>query len=286
MTCGLQVAGTPLPTLPERNNKPWIVGGTVLLLLLAVLGFGLYQSGILGARGQEVQAGVLKREGTPPEPGLLQSKAEPKADLTRVQAPPPEAQVNMPDDVRRWLEHLERVERKRNQLANAHIGRFMAMMVELQGAGIQEALEQMMTDMAGAASGEEAEMTPPAAGVAEDFEKARREWRDLATEFNSLPPPPDCVAARNEYDIALRETSAAVYDLIDILEQAAQGGEAKDLVAKLQQMKGTSTHIDQAGKATDRHVQDICDKYKTRKWFDIAGDIGGGGMLGRFGGGL
>jgi len=45
-------------------------------------------------------------------------------------------------------------------------------------------------------------------------------------------------------------------------------------------MKGESAEgIDAAGAKTDRLVGEICDKYKTKKWFSIDKDIGAGGAL-------
>ena len=78
-----------------------------------------------------------------------------------------------------------------------------------------------------------------------------------------------------------------VMDVMDVLVEASEpGADPQALVSKLMGMKGTSGTIDQAGKTTDDQVQAICDKYTTRKWFGISGDIGDAGMLKVLGSGL
>lgn len=254
----------------------------VPIVLLAVLAFGLNASGLLRQLGKANEPGILQKKGEPEGPGILRVEAKPPpVDLTQVPRGP---QDTMPDDVREWLEHLHQIEIKRNKLANGHIGKFTAMMFELQGAGLKDVLEGMM---GGDDSSGTQEIPSPAKDVAQDFEAARQEWRDLTDAFAGRQPPAECVPIRGEYEVALRSTSAAVFDLIEILEASNQeGADPKDLIGKLNSMKGESTNIDKAGKTTDELVQEICDKYNTKKWFDIAGDIGSGGLLGKFGGGL
>lgn len=276
-----QVSGPTGIAIPRSQGKPWLwVASVVALLVIGVIALGA--SGVLFARGQKPEPGVLRTQKDPEPPGILQARPAPSAGVTAQQPPPPEAQVNMPADVRAWLEHLERTERERSRLANQHIGEFTVALTQLQMAGVQDLLNDIMADPTS-----EDTLKSPAKEQVQDFDKARAEWRALTDGFLNVVPPAECVPIRNRYEIALRETSAAIYDLIEILEMSQQpDADPKQLVGKLQGMRGASGHIDAAGKETDALVQDICDKYKTRKWFSIAGDIGSGGLLGKFGGGL
>ncbi len=268
----------PIPAAASERSPWWWVVGVVALLAVAVISLGA--SGVLFQRAPKPEAGVLASRQAPEPPGILQAKPAPASGVTAHQAPPPEAAINMPVDVRAWLEHLERTERQRAKLANQHIGEFMVAMTQLQMAGVQDLLDDIMNDPT-----LESMPESPAQETKKDFDQARSDWRTLTDGFLAVPPPAECVPIRNRYEIALRETSAAIFDLIEILESAGDpNADPKALVGKLQGMKGASTHIDEAGRETDAQVQDICDKYRTRKWFSIAGDIGGGGMLGKFGG--
>ena len=73
--------------------------------------------------------------------------------------------------------------------------------------------------------------------------------------------------------------------IIEILTAVESAGESPErAIAALTAMQGTSSErIDELAKQTDSQVQQICDKYKTRKWFSVASDVGSG-LLGRIGG--
>lgn len=230
-------------------------------------------------------SGVLRKLSTAPKPGVLSSTADaPAPDLLKIEAKPQDGvtrreQTGMPNDIRLWLEHLERIEKKRRDLALRQIGSFTVTMATLQISGAMDVLKDLMEDPT--------QMAPEDAGpstadkVHEQVEDARSAWRAIRDEFTSMPPPAECTPIRDQYEIALRETSGMMIDLLSALDRAMTSDNVEDkqkIVSELYAMKGTSASIDKAGQATDGLLADICRKYETPKWFGIAGDIGGGGM--------
>ena len=69
-------------------------------------------------------------------------------------------------------------------------------------------------------------------------------------------------------------------ELIDKAVGSESQEEVQKISGEIWGMTEASKVIDRAGGATDGLRGDICAKYETRKWFDIARDIGGGGMMG------
>lgn len=271
--CGAALApAIPVSTV-RRNRGPWLIAAIALVALLTALGVGL--SGILRSVGRAAPSGITAQRAEAPPPSLLEVEAEPKAGITRRE------QIGMPPETRAWLEHLERVEKQRRDLSLKQIGSFMATMTTLQVAGIQDALKDVM-------GGDASELDNTAKqssadNVHKEVEAARDDWRQLRELFESKPPPSECIPLKAQYEVALRETSGMMMDLMDALDRAMSSNdpeEMKKVVSELYGMKGKSAPIDEAGGATDTLLGDLCRKYETRKWFSIARDIGGGGMLG------
>ncbi len=105
----------------------------------------------------------------------------------------------------------------------------------------------------------------------------RVEWADLTTYFESKAPPAECASTSGAYREALGETSSMMVEILDAIGKSAEDPDAA--LKSLSKMQGTSGgRIDASAKKTDQLVQKICDKYKTRKWFSVASDVGGGIM--------
>lgn len=259
----------PDPYASDSKRK-WIALGagaaTLVILLIAGIGFGL-----LGI-GRSAPPTVLPKVAqTAP---VLPKTAEPAPVLPKA----PEVAQGMPDDVRRWLEHLERIERRRRDMSGGQVGELLAMMTRMQTAPIRDMLPGAM------GTGEETgENTMRAA---EDLQlntaRKREEWDSLRQDFLSLPPPPDCAPIQAEYNQVLTETGTMMTEIMDAVSMASENPDAA--LSALTRMKGTSGgRIDNAAVATDRKVAEVCNKYQVRKWFDIAADVGGG-IMGRLGG--
>lgn len=180
----------------------------------------------------------------------------------------------MPDDVRRWLEHLERTERMRGELC---IRQISSAMVDKMGLGSGASLDMAKKILANP----DEDPTPPDKEMADSNKRHDASWGDLESDFHSLPPPAECVPIRDKYQLTLAETRAMIEEITSHLEGAAENPQAA--IEALQRMIGTSSgRIDKNGVETDRLIGAICARYDTPKWFSISGDFGGG-TLGKIG---
>lgn len=249
----------PPPSYDEGRRSVWIGAGiTAAALALAVIGLSA--------------AGVLRFGAPKVEPSLPAYAQKPKPSLQL----PREPGVSMPNDIRAWLEHLERIEKARVRLSKDQIRNLMIDKSELDATAYADVLKSFLGE--GYTSGE----TPPEYDsknrASEIVDSIRPDWKALAEEFETVPPPEECREIAGKYSQVLRETGAASKDVNDIMERL--GGDPHEAIKKLKDLlKSHETRIDKPAIEVDHAVEDICDKYDTRKWFDIAGDIGNGGSL-------
>ncbi len=260
---------------PAGNSKNiWIGVGIGVATILAILG-GLAAAGVL-------------RVGAPESSGGLKMASQQTGSAVQVpaQGPPPvlqqaapDAPVTMPDDIRDWLEHLRRIEEERKQMTTHQISEAMVSMASLKGAGAElEILKGLLEEAATGESGSD-QMASPSQGAAADTQAMRQAWIDLRGKFLTRTPPQECQPIADRYDRVLRETGGMMGDIVEAFTNAQS--DPSGAISALQGMKGRSrTMIDEPAREADRGVGDICAKYETRKWFDIARDIGGGGMMG------
>jgi hypothetical protein len=271
----MQTSPDPYLDQAKRNRFYWILGGALLLMALLV--------GTVGSRllfsGQSA-GGPVTKAGQEAGGGVTEARTPPPAPVTRVEAEPqpmtPKMAKTMPQDVLDWLKHLERTEKKRHALATEQISALLAQMVMLSGIGATDAVAQSLLD-----DPEKDFEKTPATEIRDQTRAQKREWRDLIAYFDSVPPPTECVPIRNAYGTALGETQSMIFEVLDAIGTAAE--DPKLAVQSLMNLRGKShSRIDVSARETDGLVQDICDKYDTRKWFSIAGDVGGGmgGVLG------
>lgn len=111
------MAQAPLDPYRSQSRKTamWIACGAVLGALALYIGLSL--------------SGLLARAGPESEP-ITAKTAEPQA----VAAAPIE-RIKMPDDVRAWLEHLERIERRRMELTRIQLADLMVKMASISAGG-------------------------------------------------------------------------------------------------------------------------------------------------------
>jgi len=174
----------------------------------------------------------------------------------------------MPKDIFDWLEHLRETEDRRNRLATEQIPQVLASRNVGEVQNDQAAADPNNTDI----------KAPSIAHAQETANAMKKQWADLLTFFDSVPPPDECIRIRNEYDQTVRETGAEMGDIFDILGAAPEN--AQDSLSRLNDiMSRDRQNIDQHGANTDQLVSDICAKYNTKKWFDIKRDIGGGSAM-------
>lgn len=269
----------PAPDIPSRRN--WLVPAIIGALAILAVGLGLNMAGILKFGGSQSGSGLQAGRDHDPNAGLA-ATGEEKNDPGLVATGSPERPITpsvdqakrMPDEIRRYLEHVERTERRREEISFKILGVMSKYLVELKTMG----------GMGGLLSGDESRESPeggdlePSRMTGEEFEKVRQDWLALTNDFNSVKPPSECVSLRNSYDQALRETASMTLDLIEVLNMASS--DPSGALTKAQSMQGKSgDRIDVAAEESDRKVGEICEKYETRKWFAIKKDIGNGGIL-------
>ncbi|HLO97957.1 MAG TPA: zinc-ribbon domain-containing protein [Fimbriimonas sp.] len=251
---------------PKKSHLGKIIGGLAILILVA-LGFLAMKmldktaqdpGPVLAAKGKDEP--ILKVEGK--DQPVLQTNAE--------------APAEMPADVLRWLQHLERIERQRGVLARSGLANLMIMAQTAQYGLDLDGLKAL-------ASGDpDAEMPPTSVDkVAESSAKTKEEWKALRRDFDSFPPPAECQTIADSYGPALDETGGMIGDVLDAV--ALSKDDTQKALQSLYAMQNTSKTIDEYGNATDGKVADICNKYNKRKWFSISSDFGNTSILGAVG---
>lgn len=252
------------PVQPKTNAAMWGIIVGVLALLGTVA--GLMASGMLKV-GASKNDPAIRAQGSTPPPLLTAQGSDPDPGVKAYGE-----RVVMPDDVRKWLEHLEETERRRVETAKDQIMSLIVLKSSLGPGGVAAAIKGILGD------GEEE--IPPTRDVEQASADLQRPWRELNEFFNSVQPPEECVPIRNKYDIPLRETGTQIRDIEAILSSAGAGGDPKELITKLNQIfEGHKSVVDKPAAETDAMVQQICNKYDTRKWFAIQGNVGGGSMM-------
>ena len=235
---------------------------TVALGCIAALfagGFALKSMGLLGANGDKPNGASLLAPGKLPSDGSLVAVGNRPGPTLEATAKAPEG---MPDDIYKWLEHLRISEEKRNAITMSQLTTAYTEKEKAQVAGGVDALKDLLNGI----DDPNSEMHPPTEKLASLLKDMHDQVRDVLGFFDSMPPPKECIPIRDAYDQALNEEAAQMGDIADHI--------AAGDVEKLLKMEGKSAQgIDSAGAKTDRLVGEICDKYHTRRWFDIATDI-------------
>jgi hypothetical protein len=286
----------PAPNAGRRGLALGIVAGLAVVLLGA---FGLNAAGILKLQGGAPQAssleasgsgsrmgvlpaeggasdlGILPRPGSAPDMGVLKAQGSAGRPVLLDES----SMRMMPADVRRWLEHLERIERRRVRLTESQLAQAVSMFTLLQLGGSVEELQALL----GGEESSDPQKTPPTiANTQRDLDAMRSEWTMLTSDFNALPPPQECALLRNEYDQVVRETGAMILDIVSAVAKASE--DRQGALQTLLSMRGKSAErIGAPATRSDELVQAICDKYGARKWFTIVPDIGGGGLMDKLG---
>lgn len=254
----------------KKRNIAIAAGAGALVLALLI---GAIATNFLNRTATQPAETVLQRQAKPPEP-VLDKTAAPPAPVMEKEATAPKV---MPDDVRRWLEHLEETEKRRGKLAMQGLGTMMQLAPAAQMGIDLDALKAL-------ASGDPDQPEPKTGAdkVAEGAAQVKQEWDALKEYFKSVYPPQECLATANTYWNALDETAAMIQDILGAVVKSKENTSAA--LDMLYGMQNTSKTIDAAGTQTDGLVQQICDKYDTKKWFSINSDFAQSGLFGKMGG--
>jgi len=262
-----QAAAIPLPA--KKLKLGWIIASVAALMLVCI---GMFVMNMLAKTGKMDPSKVLSKQGSMGGPMLQKTgKEKPMLGIT---ARNPAA---MPDDVLRWLQHLERIEKGRGKLAREGLSNLMVMAQSAQ-------FGMDMGDLKNLATGDPdaPDPTPAAEKIAAANVDVKKQWGDLRADFDSYPPPSECQTIADSYGHALDETGAMITDVNDAIAQAKDDTNAA--LKKLYGMQNQSKSIDEFGNTTDDKVKAICDKYNKRKWFSISSDFGNSNILQSLGG--
>lgn len=276
--CGTMLAahaspgGVAMPIAARRNNNAiWAILGT--LAVVAAIIFGLKAAGILQFGSRPAGHG-LEAQGAPPDDGLGMRGVAPPASL-----PQGHSTTGMPDDVRRYLEHVQRIEKRKVDLSLQMISELEIFKNKLGTFGGAEGLMNHDEDLGG-------DGKRPDTETRNTFTDFRSRWDDIVSDFKTMDPPPQCVSLRDDYYRALSEIPGMAGDLFDVLNMVET--DPQGALQKAQGMQSKSGNaIDKYFGQSDDDVGQICSHYNTSKWFDIKKDVGGGGLsMGGLGGGL
>ena len=254
-----------------KQNKTYMAVGVSLLVIAILLGVGTSIFGLGRALGGAVTKGANPHSGaaTPAKSDISPAILGAPQDSGPVTMDP-NLVKKMPKHNLDWLKHLERIENKRRELANKQMAGVLTQLTMLQGVGASEnVMKGLLQD------DPDVETQTPADEISNQTRNQKNEWKDLIDDFDSLPPPTDCVPIRNAYAQCLGETSAMLSEVMAAITGA--GEDPKNAVSNLMKLRGKSAdRIDVAAKQTDDLVQDICDEYGVRKWFKVNADVSGG----------
>ncbi|HLK16486.1 MAG TPA: hypothetical protein VKT78_16890 [Fimbriimonadaceae bacterium] len=290
-------AGAYVP--PPTKRWPWVVG-SVLAGVLAIA--GLHKVGLLRLAGGAPKSSLQANASAPP-PILHQGANAPAPILQEPnQAPPPILQapsaapppilndsrnvVSMPKDIEDWLKWLEKIEKEKQELTSTESTKLTTLIATLQGASGLSA-----SGVAGIADPDSNVTTAPGMDDAQKVAKEIvQEWAALKRKFDTYPPPKECVPIGTAFDNGLAGMSENANKLLEELGGIAAKAEptqddANQAIGHVKGVGRSHPHdIDTELKITDQLVQEICDKYDTRKWFSIDTHGGSGGLLGGLGG--
>ncbi|MBN9503054.1 MAG: zinc ribbon domain-containing protein [Armatimonadetes bacterium] len=287
---------------PSGKKTTWIAITTALAIVLAIV-IGLKAAGVLKigaqspklasldaegqaanqralqANGQVPQNDLLKADGSTPQQESLKAEGQsPEVPLMRAdgQVGPntldrTDMRVMMPDDVRRWLEHLERIEKRKNDLSLKQLADMTVLMQRMKVLG----------GMSSLLGGDDEEDTPPTKEAEQEFNDLQPEWNQLISDFRSYPPPAECKPIADDYSRALLEVPGVTSDIANILTNAMDN--PQEALQRAYKLQNTSQNvIDKYFRESDNKVGNICSKYNTSKWFSIKSDVGGG-LMSKFG---
>ena len=260
-------AAAALPLLDKKSKLGWILAAAILLL---AIGSGFLIMNMLKKTGQDPNR-LLDKKGNMPGPVLQKTGDEkPFLAVTGKNPPPP------PEPDLRWLYHLEKIEKRRGDLAKKEVAQVM---VDSQAASLGAGDAKQLEEFAKNSEGE----FPDSAvdRISNNSAKYKKEWAQLRADFDSFPPPPDCVTIAEPYGHAFDETRAMITEIMDSIQMSKE--DPQKAVEVLTAMKGKSSIIDQFGNTADERVQALCSKYNKRKWFSVNSDFGNNSIFGSLG---
>lgn len=260
--------GTPRP------GRSWSAVAAVVVAAIGVV-MGLGAAGVLQLGALVPRTEVQAAGESTPAPIAMAGRPE--------DVPVREAARVMPSDVRAWLEHLERMEKKKNELHERQANEARALASSLTGGGLNlQDVDSILDPGAG--------MPDPRNIVDELIDKIAPPWVDLRKEFLETGPPMplECKPIATQFETGISQMVSKVEQIRDIMNafdpaSVSATSEAGEKQTELGAMKRDHKQVvDNAFKATDDLLAQICRKYQARKWFDIDQGVLGGSPLAGF----
>ncbi|HRI45255.1 MAG TPA: zinc ribbon domain-containing protein [Fimbriimonadaceae bacterium] len=247
--------------MPRRISPVWWAIGAVLAACAVLAGLGAM--GVLGLAGPKKTDPVLSR-GQGPAASILQRPGERTAPVLK------RDQITMPADVRAWLEHLERIEKAKQELQREQADELMIAMSSMNGLvsgfGIEGLLDEETTG-------------DPEASIEKfmPIEKMIGQWKALRRRFNEEGPPvpAECRDLRDHYDGVLMQVPGVMKDIATIAGNVFDPSKSQKMKDLREVQREHRQYIDEPLRRSDDILGQICDRYDTRKWFDIKVDSGG-----------
>jgi uncharacterized protein (UPF0335 family) len=263
--CGLVATGGGAAAVmaARQKNVIWTIGA-ILAAVLAVF-LALLATGVLRF-GAALPQTAIRAPAEAPD-GSLRVAAKPDEPVLKAG----DKQITMPPEVRAWLEHLERMERKKNRIHEDMTNEAKIMERMLSGSSGIDSVD------VGTILDPEKGMPDPRMNVSEMFQEMAQPWRDLRREFlNTGPPmPAECRPLANAFAGGL----AAIPEQIESLESVMSGFDPANPEVRAEAKSATDSArkvgrehkrpVDAEFAEADVLLANICRKYSTEKWFDI-----------------
>lgn len=259
MHCGQQIAQVEMPrgavpvgyppqpvAVPQSNKKSNVAIAVIsTLIILLLLALGVWMNTLM--RKATGQPAPVKVAGAVTPPPIAASR------------------VSMPDDVRAYLEFVEKIERQRTELEKQQDG----------SLSVETALGFAADAKAAGDEDNTNPIAPSIQRVGDLARKMRTQWVELANRFDLVLPPAECRQLGQLYSGSLHQVAGVLGDLTNALSNPeSTGTEQKEDVTSIGERH--KTYIDQPAGGADKELARICQKYDTQKWFEIKEDPDGG----------
>lgn len=245
---------------PKRNYLPLAISGGAVLAIVAIL-FG---TGLIQVRGSANDAS-LRVPGGANDATIRKAGARQGPNLAiDGQAAPPtvsEEGIGMPDDVRKWLEHLKRIDRIREAYNTSYAMNLIGKVGSLRpGTFLDE----------DAAAIDEAQRKASASGLTGDVDNF---FAKLTQDFQTLPPPTECGPIASQYASVLIETRG----MLGQIDQAISNLD----IHSLESLQGTTyARLDTRAQESNSLIDAICKKYQEPNKYEVFVDRGNSLSLG------
>lgn len=261
LSCGKAIGatGAMAPAREQGRKGLWIVAAVAGLLIVAVAAAAFF---MLRGRAvtqatpvpnpQQNPVASAPNVPNPPQANVLQTEVKkPPLDVNNPRKPAP------PADVVAYLEHLKKVEERRQQVYASELNSLFA------GAG------EMVKDIIPDWSNSDAPDTPDVRPLTQKRREYTEDWQELTKYLLSAPAPAQCAQLFDKYYGALGQAIRLFNDY-----QAAMSDPAKPDIAKLQGLKTRHWEVDKKLDAAERELAAVCDRYGIDKSFSIQSESG------------